>query len=105
MINYHIVKILQPNQQERICRKCHGKLKIARRNYLFTESGLSNVLLLKAEILVCEKCKRLSPRIPQHEDLLRTIAVALIDKPSELAGDEVCYLRKYLKQGSVSRAE
>ena len=35
---------------------------------------------------------------------MRTIAVALIDKPSELAGDEVRFLRKYLGEGSAAFA-
>jgi len=58
------------------------------------------VFLKRIEVVVCPKCKGESPRIPNHDDLMRTIAVALIDKPSELAGDEVRFLRKYLGEGS-----
>ena len=36
---------------------------------------------------------------------MRTIAVALIDKPSELAGAEVRFLRKYLGEGSAAFAQ
>jgi DNA-binding transcriptional regulator YiaG len=93
------------SKQERACRDCGGKAKIVRKDYLFKESGLNNVLLKSIEVVTCAKCKNVSPRIPQHEDLMRTIAVALIDKPSELAGDEVRFLRKYLGEGSERFAQ
>jgi DNA-binding transcriptional regulator YiaG len=91
--------------KQRVCRECGGNAKIVRKDYLFTESGLSNVLLKGIEVVSCAKCKSESPRIPNHDDLMRTIAVALIDKPSELAGDEVRFLRKYLGEGSASFAQ
>jgi len=93
------------SKQERVCRECGGKAKVVRKNYRFTECGLENILLKNIEVVVCAKQKCESPRIPQHEDLMRTIAVALIDKPSELAGDEIRFLRKYLGEGSEHFAQ
>jgi YgiT-type zinc finger domain-containing protein len=91
--------------KQRVCRECGGNAKIVRKDYRFTESGLDNVFLKDIEVVVCGKCKSVSPRIPNHDDLMRTIAVALIDKPFELAGDEVRFLRKYLGEGSTAFAQ
>jgi len=90
---------------QRVCRECGGNARIVRRDYRFTESGLKNVLLKNVEVVVCRECKSESPRIANHDDLMRTIAVALIDKPFELAGDEVRFLRKYLGEGSTAFAQ
>lgn len=87
-------------ERERECRECGAKAKVIRKDYRFVESGLGNVLLKDIEVVRCSRCKAESPRIAQHDDLMCTIAVALIDKPSELAGDEARYLRKYLGFGS-----
>lgn len=91
--------------KQRVCRECGGTAKIVRKDYRFTESGLNNVFLKNIEVVLCAKCKSESPRIPNHDDLMRTIAVALIDKPFELAGDEVRFLRKYLGEGSIAFAQ
>jgi DNA-binding transcriptional regulator YiaG len=91
--------------KQRVCRECGGNAKIVRKDYGFTESGLNNVFLKDIEVVLCAKCKSESPRIPNHDDLMRTIAVALIDKPFELAGDEVRFLRKYLGEGSIAFAQ
>jgi DNA-binding transcriptional regulator YiaG len=91
--------------KQRVCRECGGKANVVRKDYRFIESGLNNVFLKDIEVVVCSGCKGEIPRIPNHDDLMRTIAVALVDKPYELAGDEVRYLRKYLGQGSVPFAK
>jgi putative zinc finger/helix-turn-helix YgiT family protein len=91
--------------KQRVCRECGGNAKIVHKDYHFTESGLNNVFLKGIEVAKCLKCQSESPRIPNHDDLMRTIAVALIDKPSELAGDEVRFLRKYLGEGSSTFAQ
>ena len=91
--------------KQRVCRECGGNVKIARKDYRFTESGLNNVFLKDIEVVVCANCKSESPRILNHDDLMRTIAVAFIDKPFELAGDEVRFLRKYLGEGSIAFAQ
>jgi putative zinc finger/helix-turn-helix YgiT family protein len=93
------------SELQRVCRGCGGNARIVRKDYRFTESGLNNVFLEKIDVVVCPQCEGESPRIPNHDDLMRTIAVALIDKPSELAGDEVRFLRKYLGRGSAEYAQ
>jgi len=91
-------------RQQRVCRECGRKARIVRKDYRFLESGLNNVFLKDIEVVVCAKCKGESPRIANHDDLMRTIAVALIDKPFELAGDEVRFLRKFLGESSTAFA-
>lgn len=93
------------SEKHRVCRECGGDARIVRKDYRFTESGLENVFLKGIEVAVCAKCKGESPRIANQDDLMRTIAVALIDKPFELAGDEVRFLRKYLGEGSNAFAQ
>jgi putative zinc finger/helix-turn-helix YgiT family protein len=91
--------------KQRVCPECGGNAKVVRKDYRFRESGLNNVFLKDIEVVACTKCRNESPRIPNHDDLMRTIAVALIDKPSELAGDEVRFLRKYLGEGGAAFAQ
>lgn len=93
------------NRKVRACRECGGRARVVRKDYRFVESGLNNVVLKGIEVKVCSKCKSEAPRIPGHDDLMRTIAVALVDKPSQLAGEEVRFLRKYLGQGSGEFAQ
>jgi putative zinc finger/helix-turn-helix YgiT family protein len=92
-------------EKQRACRECGENARIVRKDYHFTECGLNNVFLKDIEVVTCANCENESPRISNHDDLMRTIAVALIDKPSELAGDEVRFLRKYLGEGSASFAQ
>jgi YgiT-type zinc finger domain-containing protein len=86
------------DEKERMCPECMGGMKKVRKDYVFKESGLSNVILKDIEVLECKKCGTVSPRIPRFNDLLRTIAIALVGKPGELTGEEVRFLRGYLQR-------
>ena len=68
------------------------------KDYQFKESGLDNVILKKIEVLVCRQCGCVVARIPRLNDLMRTIVVAMIAKPSELQGTEVRFLRKFMDE-------
>lgn len=81
---------------KQMCLECGSELKEVVEDYPFTESGLSNVVLSGITVLRCDKCKTEMPRIPRLNDLMRTIALALIAKPYSLAGAEVRFLRKFL---------
>lgn len=85
-------------QTQRSCRACAGEMQLVRRDYQFKESGLNNVILKDIEVLVCKQCGCEVPRIPRLNDLMRTIAVAMVAKPSELAGPEVRFLRKFMDE-------
>lgn len=83
------------------CMVCGGKGKIVKHDYKFTESGLKSVVLKNIDFTYCPECKEESPRIPRLNDLMRAIAVGLILKPFELAGEDVRFLRKYLGMSAV----
>ncbi|HWG19429.1 MAG TPA: YgiT-type zinc finger protein [Terracidiphilus sp.] len=83
---------------QRSCRACGGEMRSVRQDYQFKESGLDNVILKDIEVLVCDPCGSIVPRIPRLNDLMRTIAVAMIAKPSELTGPEVRFLRKFMDE-------
>ncbi len=78
------------------CLECNGPLRLVRKDYRFVESGLDNVILKDLEVLVCDQCKTETPRLPRLNDLMRTLAVALITKPYALEGQDVRFLRKFL---------
>jgi YgiT-type zinc finger domain-containing protein len=73
-------------------------MQMVRQDYHFKESGLDNVILKGIEVLVCKQCGSIVPRIPRLNDLMRTIVVAMIAKPSGLEGTEVRFLRKFMDE-------
>lgn len=90
-----------PNQPERelvtyTCSNCGKSARHTRGNYLFRESGLKNIVLINAEIVKCDKCGNEDPIITRLDDVLKTIALAIVNKPCALFGEEIRYLRKYL---------
>lgn len=79
------------------CRTC-GKAELATRaeTYLYTESGLPNVVLVGVDVRRCPACGHHELVLPRVVDLHRTIAHTVIHKPARLSGSEVRFLRKYL---------
>lgn len=78
------------------CSNCDKDAKVVRGSYPFKESGL-NVVLQGIELIRCKHCGNEDPIIPRVNDLMRTIAVAVICKPYQLRGEDVRFLRKYLR--------
>jgi putative zinc finger/helix-turn-helix YgiT family protein len=78
-----------------VCSECGAETTVVRGTYPFKEVGL-NVVLVGVEISKCPKCNNQEPIIPQMNDLMRTIAFAVVGKKSRLLGAEVKFLRKYL---------
>jgi putative zinc finger/helix-turn-helix YgiT family protein len=81
-------------------KKCRSSGKAAltsnAENYLYTESGLPNVVLLGIEVRRCPSCGHHELVLPRVIELHRTIAHAVIHKRARLSGAEVRYLRKYM---------
>lgn len=79
------------------CRTC-GKAEMSthRETYLYTESGLPNVVLVGVEVRRCASCGHHELVLPRVTELHRTIAHAVIHKRARLSGPEVRFLRKYL---------
>lgn len=91
---------------KKTCRNCNKKsdLKITKENHLYTASGLPNIVLTDVEVRRCPECGFESVVIPRIEELFRTIAFAVIHKPSRLSSAEVRFLRKYLGFSGVDFA-
>lgn len=79
------------------CSNCEKDAKVVRGSYTFKESGLSNVVLQGVELITCQHCGNEDPIIPRINDLMRYLAVAVICKPYPLQGEEIRFLRKYLR--------
>jgi putative zinc finger/helix-turn-helix YgiT family protein len=79
------------------CPECNeGTLEARRENRSYKESGLPNIVLLDVEVSHCPACGADLVSLPRLSELHRTIALALIDKPSRLVPGEIRYLRKSL---------
>jgi len=79
------------------CPNCEAaEMAEARENYLYSESGLSNVTLAGIVVRKCSACGNVMPKIPNIEGLHDVIAHVLINKPERLVGQEIVFLRKYL---------
>ncbi len=83
--------------EQAACSVCGAEAEIVRGTYRFTESGLRCVVLQGVEIIRCPACGNEDPIIPRVNDLMRSLAGAVIRKPCRLEADEVRYLRKYLR--------
>lgn len=79
------------------CRTCNkAELTAGAETYLYTESGLPNVVLVGVEVRRCPSCGHHELVLPRVTELHRTIAHTVIHKLARLSGAEVRYLRKYL---------
>lgn len=79
------------------CFDCgKGKLKETRENYRYMESGLPNVLLKDILVRRCPDCGAEYISIPAIENLHRTIAMILVNKPGRLTSTEIKFMRKSL---------
>ncbi len=87
------------------CRTCSkAEMSAKDETYLYTESGLPNVVLVGVEIRRCPSCGYHELVLPRITELHRTIAQAVIHKPARLSGAEVRFLRKYLDLSGVDFA-
>ncbi|MGH8247415.1 MAG: helix-turn-helix domain-containing protein [Gammaproteobacteria bacterium] len=78
------------------CSKCGAAAPIVRGAYRDKNFGLRSVVLQGIEMVSCEQCGNVDPILPRLNDLLRTLAVAVLAKPYRLAGEEVRFLRVFL---------
>jgi DNA-binding transcriptional regulator YiaG len=79
------------------CSACGGDAEILRSTWNFTQSGLKCVVLDGIEIIRCGNCGNEDPIIPRINNLMKVLARAVIRKPYRLEGEEVRFLRKYLR--------
>ena len=78
------------------CANCGQPVTPERRNYRYTESGLSNVVLQGVEAAECPACGHCDVTIPHLAKIHRAIALALAESPVRLTGAQLRFLRKYV---------
>src|SRR5580704_19446226 len=78
------------------CTNCEEQVIPERRNYRYSESGLSNVILQGVEVADCPKCGTSDVIIPRMAKIHRAIAQALANSPARLTGEQLRFLRKHL---------
>ena len=79
------------------CSSCGGPARVVRGVYRFEESGLAHVFLINIDKIQCVQCGNEDPIIPNLNDLMSVLALAVVKKPCPLNGSEVRFLRKFLK--------
>src|SRR5215813_14669976 len=87
------------------CPQCRHQMVRSIENHRYTESGLSNVVLVDVEVRRCQNCGEITVSIPRIEELHRTLAMALIRHPGRLAPSEIRFLRKWLGWSGVDFAK
>ncbi len=75
------------------CPECGQMMKRETKDYKYTESGLSNVILKDISVYRCP-CGNEVAEIPAIERLHQKIAEGLFRKPALLTGEEIRFLRK-----------
>lgn len=78
------------------CTNCGRPVRPRRRNYRYTESGLSNVVLQSVDVAECRACGHCDVAIPRLARVHRAIALALATSPVRLTGEQLRFLRKHV---------
>lgn len=77
------------------CSNCGADTRIIRDRYNLVDMGIPAVVT-NMEMAECDKCGNVDPIIAHLDDLMRTVAVAVVCSPSPLRGTDVRFLRKYI---------
>ena len=86
------------------CSNCGEPVQRVKGNYLFRESGLSNIVLKNIEVMKCAHCGNQDPVIPRLTELIRFLAAAVVKQPCPLAGEQIRFLRKQLDKNGETFA-
>jgi putative zinc finger/helix-turn-helix YgiT family protein len=87
------------------CPQCRHEMVRSTENHRYTESGLSNVVLVDVEVRHCPQCGEHTVSIPRIEQLHQAIAMELIRYTGRLAPSEIRFLRKWLGWSGVDFAK
>jgi putative zinc finger/helix-turn-helix YgiT family protein len=88
-----------------VCSNCGTEAVRTIGVYPFKESGLNNVTLIGVNLIECSNCGNVDPIIPDVNDLMRAIAWHIATQRFRLTGEDVRFLRKYLRMTGVGFAE
>ena len=79
------------------CTNCGAQMTFELRNYQYTESGLSNVVLQDVEVPRCSACGSEDLILPFPEKIHWAIAHALVaENPARMTGEQLRFLRKHM---------
>jgi YgiT-type zinc finger domain-containing protein len=79
------------------CSNCGSEARVVRGDYEFKETGLRDVILLDIELVKCDKCGNVDAILFRVDDLMNLIAIAILQKPYRLQGEELRFLRKHVE--------
>ena len=77
------------------CSSCGAEARIVRGDYEFRETGLRDLILVDIELIKCGKCGNVDPILSHLDELMHVAAVAILQKPYRLRGEELRFLRKH----------
>lgn len=77
------------------CSTCGADTRIVRGHYNLDTMGIPAVVV-NMEKAECEQCGNVDPIIAHLNDLMRTVALAVVCSPNGLRGVDVRFLRKYM---------
>jgi DNA-binding transcriptional regulator YiaG len=78
------------------CGSCGSEARVARGDYEFKESGLPGLVLVDIELIKCGNCRDVDPVLSRVDELMHIAAVAILEKPFRLQGEELRFLRKHI---------
>jgi putative zinc finger/helix-turn-helix YgiT family protein len=78
------------------CPDCGEALRVTRQPHRYTVHPKWAITIADAEVRHCDKCGYFEVAIPRPDALHRTIAAAVIRKPTLLSGPEFVFLRSEL---------
>jgi transcriptional regulator with XRE-family HTH domain len=78
---------------------------MVRGDYEFKETGLRDFVLLDIEMIKCGKCGNVDPVLFRVDELMHLAAVAILQKPYRLQGEELRFLRKHVDLGQEEFAK
>lgn len=80
------------------CAECGGNATVSRKNYRFDQMGIP-VELQRIDVIECPNCGE-TPIIPNMNELMDLLALAILCNPCTLKGGEVRFLRKYVNKSA-----
>lgn len=87
------------------CSNCGSVAPTREGVYQFKECGLTNVTLVGIELIECGECGNVDPIIPSVKECMAALAWHIATRPFLLSGEEVRFLRKYLRMSATDFAK
>lgn len=85
------------------CSKCGALAPVVQGDYQLGGVGIP-VLIKNIELVKCAECGNIDPIIPNLDDLMNTIALAVVCSPCKLNGRDIRFLRKFSGKSSAEFA-